>query len=167
MPNPELVNAVGGGHLEQELDLQFLYEALEGEEVRYDPEYWPGLYLRFTADSPAILIFRTGKYNIAGADSVQELLAGNEEFLTHIRELGIRDQESSFEVRNLVFLDRYSRELELDQLVLALGLENAEYEPEQFPGVVFRPSDVTGTFMIFRTGKIILTGANSLLSFER
>lgn len=161
MPKPELVNAVGGGNLEQELDLQYLYEAIDGEEVRYDPEHWPGLYLRFTADSPAVLIFRTGKYNIAGADSVQELLGVNEKFLTDIRELGINQQESSFEVRNLVFLDRYSRELELDQVVIALGLENAEYEPEQFPGILFRPSDATGTFLIFRNGKVILTGANS------
>jgi TATA-box binding protein (TBP) (component of TFIID and TFIIIB) len=59
MADPELVNAVGGGSLGREPDLQFLYEALDGEEIRYDPEYWLGLYLRFTEDSPAILIFRT------------------------------------------------------------------------------------------------------------
>ncbi len=162
MPNPQLVNAVGGGSLNQELDLKQLYEEIDGEEVRYDPEYWPGLYLKFTANSPAIMAFRTGKYNIAGADSIQELNEANKEFLYYLQELGINDDQPGFEIRNLVFLDRYKKELNLDQVVIALGFENAEYEPEQFPGIMYRPSDATGTFLIFRNGKVILTGAKSL-----
>lgn len=162
MADPELVNAVGGGSLGRELDLQFLYEALDGEEIRYDPEHWPGLYLRFTEDSPAILVFRTGKYNIAGADSTTQLNRVNKEFLSRVQELGIDDVESSFEVRNLVFLDQYSRELNLNQIAIALGLEESEYEPEQFPGILYRPTNATGTFLIFRNGKVIFTGSSSL-----
>ena len=161
MANPQLVNAVGGGDLEHELDLQFLYEALDGEEVRYDPEYWPGLYVRFAEDSPAIMIFRTGKYNIAGADSIQQLHQVSDNFRDELRELGINNEDVSFEVRNLVFLDQYDKELELEQIAVALGLENTEYEPEQFPGALYRPSESTGTFLIFRNGKITLTGVSS------
>ncbi len=156
---PEIVNAVGGGDLQEEVDLDELYQTISGDEVRYDPEYWPGLYIRFTSDSPAILVFRTGKYNIAGADSVEELLDVNEQFLTRLQELDIGKNHSEFEIRNLVFLGSYSRELNLDQIVVALGLENAEYEPEQFPGVLYKPDGVQGTFLIFRNGKVILTGA--------
>jgi len=161
MTDPELVNAVGGGSLGRELDLQFLYEALDGEEIRYDPEHWPGLYLRFTEDSPAILIFRTGKYNIAGADSIHQLNQVNDDFLARMQELGIKEKKSSFEVRNLVFLDQYNRELNLDQIVVALGFEESEYEPEQFPGLMYRPTDATGTFLIFRNGKVLFTGSSS------
>lgn len=161
MQNPKLVNAVGGGSLPQELDLQRLHEAFDGEEVRYDPEYWPGLYLRFTASSPAIMIFRTGKYNIAGADSIQDLNEANEEFLSRIQELGIDVNNASFDIRNLVLLGKYDRDLNLDQVVIALGLENAEYEPEQFPGILYRATNTTGTFMIFRNGKVILTGGKT------
>lgn len=159
MPEPEIVNAVGGGGLSQELDLQLLYDVIEGHEVRYDPEYWPGLYLKFAEDSPTIMVFRTGKYNIAGADSVQELNEANREFLEYIRDLGIDTDNPSFDIRNLVFLDQYGKELNLDQVVVALGLEDAEYEPEQFPGILYRPADTEGTFLIFRNGKVILTGA--------
>ncbi len=166
MIDPTLVNAVGGGSLGQELDLQSLYEVLDGEEVRYDPEHWPGLYLRFTEDSPAVLIFRTGKYNIAGADSIQQLNRVNDDFISQMNELGIKRDGSSFEVRNLVFLDQYSRELNLDQIVVALGFEESEYEPEQFPGVLYRPKDATGTFLIFRNGKVIFTGSNSASDAE-
>lgn len=155
----ELVNAVGGGDLNEEVDLDELHFQIEGEEVRYDPEHWPGLYVRFSSDSPAVMIFRTGKYNIAGADSIAELKNTNNKLLGLLHDLGIGGDASEFEVRNLVFLDRYSRELKLDQLTVALGLENTEYEPEQFPGILYKSPDVTGTFLIFRNGKVILTGA--------
>lgn len=161
MSKPELVNAVGGGDLGKEIHLQLLHDTVNGEIVRYDPEHWPGLYLRFTDESPAVMVFRTGKYNIAGADSVQELLETNEIFLNQLQDIGISSENPDFEIRNLVFLDRYDQELELSQIVIALGLENAEYEPEQFPGVLFRPPNTLGTFLIFRNGKVILTGAKS------
>jgi len=161
MPNPKIVNAVGGGDLSRELDLQFLHNALEGDEVRYDPEYWPGLYIRFNEDSPAVLVFRTGKYNIAGAESIKELLESNQEFLSRVGEFGISIDDPHFEIRNLVFINQYDRELNLEQLSVALGLENSEYEPEQFPGLLYRPLETEGTFLIFRNGKILLTGAKS------
>lgn len=122
MAKPELVNAVGGGDLSQEIDLKRFYETIDGEEVRYDPEHWPGLYLRFTTESPAVMVFRTGKYNIAGADSLEELFDTNEKFLSRIQELGINYEESSFEVRNLVFLEQYDKELNLGAVTVALGL---------------------------------------------
>lgn len=158
MADPELVNAVGGGDLNRELDLHLLHEVIDGEEVRYDPEYWPGLYIRFRDDSPAIMVFRTGKYNIAGADNVNELQKANEEFLSCLNRLDI-ENDTSFDIRNLVFLDQYEEEINLDQLAIGLGLEKSEYEPEQFPGLLYRSPDVTGIFLIFRNGKIILTGA--------
>jgi transcription initiation factor TFIID TATA-box-binding protein len=166
MVAPKLVNAVGGGSLGQELHLNSLYKVLDGEEVRYDPEHWQGLYLRFTEESPAVLVFRTGKYNIAGAESVKQLNKANDDFLLRMEGLGIKKNGSSFEVRNLVYLDQYSRELNLDQMVVALGFEESEYEPEQFPGILYRPEDATGTFIIFRNGKMIFTGANSASDAE-
>jgi transcription initiation factor TFIID TATA-box-binding protein len=168
---PELVNAVGGGDLNEQIDLHALYNEFEGEIVRYDPEQWPGLYIQFTTTSVPILLFRTGKYNIAGADSIGELKSTNENMLSYLQNIDIGKNASEFEVRNLVFLDTYQRELELDQLAIGLGLERAEYEPEQFPGIVYDRSDITGTFLIFSTGKVILTGVkdpeNSISGLNR
>ena len=158
---PQIVNAVGGGDLKEDISLSQLSEMISGDEVRYDPEYWPGLYIRFTPDSPAVLVFHTGKYNIAGAESIEDLNSAKQNFLDTLEELGIEGFDSDFEVRNLVFLDRYSRELELEQIAVALGLESTEYDPEDFPGLLYRPEDVTGTFLVFRNGKVILTGANN------
>ena len=51
--------------------------------------------------------------------------------------------------------------LNLNQVAMALGLENIEYEPEQFPGLVFRMKDPKVVILIFSTGKVICTGAKS------
>ena len=40
--------------------------------------------------------------------------------------------------------------------VVALRMEHVEYEPEQFPGLIYRGD--TGTALIFSSGKVILTG---------
>jgi transcription initiation factor TFIID TATA-box-binding protein len=162
MLSPEIVNAVGGGDLQQELDLEALYKDISANEIRYDPEHWPGLYIRFNDCSPAVMVFRTGKYNIAGADSVDELIDGNKTFLSVMSDLDLTIHNPSFEIRNLVFLERYDKELNLEHIAVKLGLENTEYEPEQFPGLLYRSTEFVGTFLLFRNGKIILTGADSL-----
>jgi transcription initiation factor TFIID TATA-box-binding protein len=166
MANPELVNAVGGGDLRVELDLMKLQPDIKGEEVRYDPEQWPGLYIRFESESPAVLLFGTGKYNIAGADSIKQLFAANERILTHLGDLGIPVDKDTFKIRNLVFLDNYNRELNLNTLSVGLGMERTEYEPEQFPGLLYQDPDINGTFLIFNSGKVILTGAKETKAAE-
>ncbi len=146
MLNPDIVNAVGGGDLRRDLDLRVLFDEISADEIRYNPEYWPGLYIRFTGQSPAVMIFRTGKYNIAGADSVDELIDANQTFLSVVRKLGLEFEDPEFEVRNLVFLERYEQELNLEPIAIKLGLGNTEYKPEQFPGLVYRSPNFTGTF---------------------
>jgi transcription initiation factor TFIID TATA-box-binding protein len=161
MFEPELVNIVGGAKLDQELRLETLCEDIEGEEVRYDPEQWAGLYIRFEKKQPAILVFSSGKYNIAGADSKNQILGTNDRFITRLSELGITIGDPSFEIRNRVYMDQFDKKFDLNALTIGLGMENTEYEPEQFPGIFYDNPDVEGVFLIFRTGKVILTGVKT------
>jgi transcription initiation factor TFIID TATA-box-binding protein len=163
-----LVNAVGGGDLHVELDLGELSEAINTPVCRYDPEYHPSLYIRFDEEGATILVFRTGKYNIAGANSVQELHEAHRKLINILSHLGIEtsEAEGSFELRNLVFVEDLETEFDLTELTIGLGMEQAEYEPEQFPGVQFNQPGEQGLFLIFRTGKIILTGVNDQKAAE-
>jgi transcription initiation factor TFIID TATA-box-binding protein len=159
-PHAKLVNAVGGGDLHSEVDQRTLSESIETPINRYDPEHHPSLYLKMDVDGATILLFRTGKYNIAGAASIDELLETNERFLHELDHLGVPTGKSdgSFEIRNLVYLSNLDVELELSQLALGLGIEHAEYEPEQFPGLHYTPPETDALLTIFRTGSVTLTG---------
>lgn len=159
----ELVNAVGGGSLHTELNLGELSESIETPVSRYDPEFHPSLYVKFDEEGATVLIFRTGKYNIAGAESVDELYSTHEMLISRLSNMGINvhNADKSFELRNLVFMEDLETEFDLAELTIGLGMEHSEYEPEQFPGVQFKPPENQGLFLIFRTGKIILTGVNA------
>lgn len=158
-----IVNVVGGGNLNKEVDLLRLSSDFETPVSRYDPEHHPSLILKLHSDGATIMLFRTGSYNIAGASSVRNLWDTNEEFLNHFRSLDdeIDSGDGDFEVRNVVFKSKLDVELDLSALTVGLGLDNAEYEPEQFPGVLYRPPSGKGAFLIFRTGSVLLTGAPS------
>ena len=161
MSEPELINMVGGCKLDQELHLENLCENIEGEDVWYEPEQWAGLYVRFEKEQPAILVFSSGKYNIAGADSENQILETNSRFIKRMSKLGITIGDPSFEIRNRVYMKEFDREFDLNALTIGLGMENTEYEPEQFPGIFYDNTNREGVFLIFRTGKVILTGVKT------
>ena len=159
-----IVNIVASGKLGVELDLNALYEDLDVEEVQYEPEQFPGLQIRFVEDGPIIILFSSGSYTVVGAkthDQVQNLYNRLNEVL---QELGLDydPNESSPEIKNLICKGNLGREIDLDALVLALGLENVEYEPEQSPFVYYWPEDTDCLITIPTNGQCIITGITTL-----
>ena len=59
-----------------------------------------------------------------------------------------------------------SIDLNLNLNLLALQLENTEYEPEQFPGLVYKLADPTATFLLFSNGKLVCTGTKNKQQLE-
>jgi transcription initiation factor TFIID TATA-box-binding protein len=163
LPDAEIVNVVGGGTLNEEVDLLQISSEIGTPISRYDPEHHPSLILKITEDGATVMLFRTGKYNIAGASSVEDLRRTNKIFLKHIFSLDpeLASNIGEFEVRNIVFNFGLDTEFDLSVLALGLGLDHAEYEPEQFPGIQYRLPDGDGVFLIFRTGSVLLTGTPS------
>lgn len=156
-----LVSIAGGGDLGFEVRLETLYQDIDAPEKRYEPEQWPGLYLRFEKGGPAVMAFRTGKYNIAGATSIEELYEAHRKFVSTVRTLlekDLKEIDDTCEIRNMVFMDSYDGKVDFNRLIPVLGYEHIEYEPEQFPGMDYRPPDMPGLFKIFSSGKLSLTG---------
>ncbi|MDD1743715.1 MAG: TATA-box-binding protein, partial [Methanomassiliicoccales archaeon] len=51
---------------------------------------------------------------------------------------------------------------ELDLPTIAISLDGSEYEPEQFPGLIYRLKEPKTATLLFRSGKVVCTGAKSL-----
>jgi transcription initiation factor TFIID TATA-box-binding protein len=83
-------------------------------------------------------------------------------------DLGISydSEEGQPEVQNLICKDRLDREIDLYALVIALGLENVEYEPEQSPFVYYWPADADCLITIPTNGQCIITGVRTLAEAE-
>ncbi|SEP06231.1 TATA binding protein of transcription factor TFIID [Halorientalis persicus] len=156
----EVVNIVGSLRLERELDLEELADDLE--HTSYHPETYSSLIFRPPEHNISILTPRSGKLAIVGAKSPQDLLEGADVFLKKLESLGVQINKEASEilVQNIVGKFELDEELDLSVISLGFGLESVEYEPEQFPGLIYKKDDEP-TVMLFRTGKGTITGANS------
>jgi len=163
----KLVNAVASGFLNREFDLSVVARDL-GSIADFDPDKYPGMYIRFSEDSPLVTVYRTGKYIITGADSLNELNVFNEKLIDFLYENGVieRSDMEWFEVQNLVCTTNFDQDLNLSALAIGLGLEQTEYEPEQFPGLVYRNPNFDSVILIFSTGKAVITGSSDLDEVE-
>jgi transcription initiation factor TFIID TATA-box-binding protein len=65
------------------------------------------------------------------------------------------------EIKNMVFTKNFDKKINLSKVALEFGLENVDYEPDDFPGLVFKVEEPAVTFIIFESGKVICTGAES------
>lgn len=160
----EIANVVGSGDLHAELDLEALEEDLSTPYLDYDPSNYHGLYVRLEADGPLITVYRSGKYIISGCSSYEILDATNEGFLEKMSERGIIEQgrETGFSIQNVVCTETLGEDVNLSALSIGLGLEFTEYEPEQFPGLIYRPSGIGAVLLVFANGNVVITGAKDI-----
>ena len=164
----EIVNIVSSGSLGLEIDLESLSKEI-GSIADYNPEKYPGMYLRFGEHIPLITIYRTGKYIITGADSKDESYAVRERFLDLLSDIGVmeRPDDDWFSIQNYVCTAKFEQSLDLHTLTIGLGLEQTEYEPEQFPGLIYRPNSDLGVVLIFASGGVVITGCRSIRDAEK
>lgn len=164
--NLEVVNAVGSGDLGIEIDLNRL--ASDVKEVEFDPYKYPGAYVRLEGVGPLITVYRTGKYIITGSKSDEEAYSCRKQFLKLLTEAGVLNEpeDAWFSMQNYVCTGELDQVQNLNALAIGLGLEYTEYEPEQFPGLVFRSDDHPVVILIFASGKVVVTGAKDIDAAE-
>ncbi len=150
----------------KELDLYAVAEKLAGSE--YEPTSFPGLIYRISDPKTAILLFKSGKANCTGGKSLEEVRRAIQKVAGLLIESGIpADPDPEFTVQNMVAIYDIGHVLNLTNLTIALGLENIEYEPEQFPGLVYRVRDPNVVCLLFGSGKMVITGAKNEEDIDR
>ncbi|MBS3055740.1 MAG: TATA-box-binding protein [Candidatus Aenigmarchaeota archaeon] len=152
-------NIVASAALGVEVPLEQIVSKLEGME--YEPEQFPGLVYRLQKPKAAALIFGSGKIVCTGARSIDDVNEVIKKVTKIIRQTGTRVPSGyKVQVENIVASARLDANLNLDRI--AFNLENSEYEPEQFPGLVYRMTDPKVAFLLFGSGKIVCTGGRTI-----
>jgi len=150
-------NVVASTGVGQELDLESL--ALDMSGADYDPDNFPGLVYRTQDPKAAALIFRSGKVVCTGASSVDAVHKAIAIVFDKLRELVIPiDDSPEITVQNIVTSADLGESLNLNAIAIGLGLEDIEYEPEQFPGLVYRVDEPDVVTLLFGSGKVVITG---------
>ncbi len=129
------------------------------EDAEYNPERFPGLVMRIKNPKATFLIFSTGKMVITGLRRADEASAGVKKIIKSIKSAGINVSNPEITVQNIVASGDLHTFIDLN--MAAIVMENAMYEPEVFPGLIYRMKDPKTVFLIFSTGKVVCTGAKN------
>jgi transcription initiation factor TFIID TATA-box-binding protein len=155
----KIENIVASAGLNVEVPLEKIVSKLEGME--YEPEQFPGLVYRIAKPKAAALIFGSGKIVCTGARSLEDVHTVFKKVVSMIKSVGTKVPRGyKVQVENIVASAKLDAGLNLN--TIAFNLENSEYEPEQFPGLVYRMTDPKVAFLLFGSGKIVCTGARNI-----
>ncbi len=155
----KIVNIVISTSLDHKIPLERLIMDLPNTE--YNPEQFPGLIMKTKDPKASFLIFSSGKVVCTGTKSLEEAEYALERLIEYMKKVDITITiKPKIRVENVVASSDIDMKLDLNEI--AIKLTNVEYEPEQFPGLVFKINDETkATFLIFGNGKIVCTGTKS------
>ncbi|MFA6333892.1 MAG: TATA-box-binding protein [Methanoregula sp.] len=157
----KIENIVASGVIAESIDLADFSDKTENCEL--NKKRFPGAVFHIADPKIACLIFSSGKIVITGVRNDKALAAGLAIVLKALKNAGITPlKEPKVAITNMVCSYNLGRYINLNKLTVTLNVENVEYEPEQFPGLVFRIADPKIVVLIFSSGKIILTGGKTL-----
>ncbi|CAH1174098.1 unnamed protein product [Phaedon cochleariae] len=156
--NITLQNCVSTVDLNTTLDLQVINARTRNSE--YNPSRFHGVIMRLREPRTTALIFRSGKIVCTGARNENDGLLASKKFARIIQKLGFKVQFANFKVQNLVATCDLRFPIKLENLNMMHG-QFSSYEPELFPGLVYRMIKPRLVMMIFVNGKIVFTGAKS------
>ena len=151
-------NIVATTSLEKAIPLVKLAETLPNTE--YNPEQFPGLVMRIKDPKTSALIFSSGKIVCTGAKSMKKVKESVTQIIQNIEKIKVKiTVKPKYTIQNMVASGSIGIDLNLNSL--AVQLSNTEYEPEQFPGLVYKLPGTRATFLLFSNGKIVCTGTRS------
>ena len=128
--------------------------------TEYNPDTFPGLVLRIKKPKSAVLVFSSGNLVCTGTKSIAQVKEVVQQVIKQLRKIGVNvTMKPKIKVQNIVASGAIDLDLNLN--TLALELENTEYEPEQFPGLVYKLTEPTATFLLFSNGKLVCTGTKN------
>lgn len=149
-------NVVASASVGQRIDLDLVMKIFP--DVEYNPDQFPGLVFRLKSPMTATLIFRTGKMVCTGAKSEEEAVKAVRSVVQNLRSGGIRiENDATVTIQNIVASVDLGSRIHLEEA--ARILPRSMYEPEQFPGLIYRMPDPKTVSLIFASGKVVCTGA--------
>ena len=153
-------NIVVKSSFQKKIDLDLLFRKTKNSN--YNAKNFPGLFMRFLNPKCVVIIFKNGNIILTGLIQFNHINIILEKLISklnreHNFELDIDINSVKTEVVNIVITANYYRRIDLN--LASLKLENAMYEPEIFPGIIYKIyKPFTAVFLIFSTGKVVLTG---------
>jgi transcription initiation factor TFIID TATA-box-binding protein len=162
----KIENIVASGVVAESIDLVKFSENAGNCEL--NKKRFPGAVFRIADPKIACLVFSSGKIVITGIRNQKALTDGLAIVIKALKKVGIEPlKDPRVAITNMVCSYNLGKYININKLSVTLNLENIEYEPEQFPGLVYRIKDPKIVVLIFSSGKLILTGGRNLEDIKK
>ena len=149
-------NVVATGTMNQKVDLNAVVKGYPG--VEYRPEQFPGLVFRLKRPKTATLIFSSGKMVCTGARSGKESRRAIMQVVKELKKGGVIIlRKPDVKVVNIVASAILGGKVDLEKTVVTI--RKTMYEPEQFPGLIYRMDKPKVVILVFASGSLVVTGA--------
>jgi len=150
----EVVSTVTICTLESPLDLHYLSKNMESAILPKKIGIW--VKYRMKPENYFLIFYKSGKFLITGIKSLERINATAQQALKLLENAGIHCSITKIAIANITCLGTLQLKTSLEKMVLYLDSGDVSYEPEQFPGLIYK--NWGATFLIFSTGKVIITG---------
>jgi transcription initiation factor TFIID TATA-box-binding protein len=162
----EVVNMVASQRVCSFIDVNEVSYVLN---IDYEREQFPGLVYRINNPKVCILLFRSGKAVATGARNKQDIETAFKMMRDDLRKNEFdlfEEKEIITHYHNIVVTSDFSAylkgsRLNLTNLVFGLPFQYTEYEPEQFPGLIYKNPTLGVVCLIFSSGRCVITGSKT------
>jgi transcription initiation factor TFIID TATA-box-binding protein len=152
----KIQNIVASAALDQKINLLDIMKVFRN--VEYRPKQFPGLVFRLKRPKTATLIFSSGKMVCTGAKSEKEARSAVMKVVRELKTNGIIILgKPKIVIQNIVASANLHGKIDIE--TAADVLDNVMYEPEQFPGAIYRMTEPKVVLLVFASGKLVITGA--------
>lgn len=153
---PTLQNIVSTVNLGCQLELKKI--ALYARNAEYNPKRFAAVIMRIRSPRTTALIFSSGKMVCTGAKSEDDSRLAARKYARIIQKLGFAAKFMDFKIQNIVGSIDVGFCLRLECFHTCHS-QFCSYEPELFPGLIYRLHEPKVVLLIFVSGKVVITGA--------
>jgi transcription initiation factor TFIID TATA-box-binding protein len=154
-------NIVAFAQVSNSFDVEMISEKMPGSS--YNPDEFVGLTMKFDKPKVAVLVLSNGKIICTGSKNAEEVDISFKKAVKKIKDAGFGVKKNyKIKIDNVVASTDFKKKLDLEKASKKLPLQKVEYEPEDFPGLIYKADDRGTLLLLFSSGKVISTGANKI-----
>ena len=132
-------------------------------DFKFNPDDFTGLTYKLDDPISAIIILPNGKAICTGIKKIEDAETSIKKVVNKLRRHKFK-VKSKYEVetQNIIASIDVNRELHLSSISTGLILDRVNYDPESFPGLIYKMDDIGVILLLFSSGKIVCTGAKNI-----
>ena len=160
LPVPRIENVVATLTLDISDNFRLKDIAAKCGNSEYNPRRFNGAIMRLKNPKNTSMIFSNGKVVMVGLRSEHEAHLCSRKIIKKLHKFGMcrLNPRQEYCINNVVASVATRFRLNLESMNIN---ENAQYEPDTFPGLIFRMKKPKSTFLVFSNGKVVINGVKS------